>query len=273
MLVDFILGDEAFLRWQLCQIAGVFPPGKGVFFQWTNQFVGVVYLKTHHALVSVAGIPEDIDLVHDRLVGLRVRQQIHELFRFFRETTPERANDAHIPRLYSFLAYITGHIQKLLRKLPLLEGPALCQLHIGSKLPLLQQLTNSVGNILPRDDLGIGGIPGGAAIGQAYTVLGIPCAYLLTIELQAIAAMVGLFQENYQIVLRLLLGVFNGDPYPVVLCVAAIAEELVNILLGHGKSGGCNSCTLRLGNVCNLLGFRGEEGKLLSLDGNLICQA
>ena len=273
MLVDFILGDEALLRWQLCQLTDVFPPGKGVFFQWANQLVGVVYLKPHHALVSVAGIPEGIDLVHDCLIGLRVRQQIHELFRFFRETTPERANNAHIPCIHSFLAYITGHIQKLLRKLLLLEGSALCQLHIGSKLPLLQQLTNSVGNIQPRDNLGIWGIPGGAAIGQAHTVLGIPCAYFLTIKLQAIAAMVCLFQKIHQIVHWLLLGVFDDDPHPVVLRVAAIAEELVNILLGYGKSGGCNSCTLRLGNVCNLLGFRGEEGKLLSLDGNLICQA
>ena len=138
MLVDFILGNEALLRRQLCQLTDVCSPGKGVFFQWANQLVGVIHRKPHHALVSVAGIPEGIDLVHDCLVGLRVRQQIHELFRFFRETAPESANDAHIPRIHSFLAYITGHIQKLFRKLLLLEGSALSQLHIGSKLPLLQ---------------------------------------------------------------------------------------------------------------------------------------
>ena len=59
----------------------------------------------------------------------------------------------------------------------------------------------------------------------------------------------------------------------VILRVAAVAEKLVNILLGHGKSGGCDFCTLRFGDVCNLLGFRGEEGKLFSLDGRFICQA
>ena len=193
MLVDFIFGDEAFLRWQLCQLADVFSPGKGVFFQWANQSVGVVYLKPHHALVSVAGIPEGIDLVHDCLVGLRVRQQIYELFRFFRETTPERANDAHIPRFHSFLAYITGHIPKLFCKLPLFKSSALGQFHIGGEPSLFQQFSNSDGNILPRDNLGISGIPGGVAIGQAHTVLGIPSAYFLTIELQAIAAMVCLF--------------------------------------------------------------------------------
>ena len=85
--------------------------------------------------------------------------------------------------------------------------------------------------------------------------------------------MVCLFQEIYQIVLRLLLGVFYDDPHPVVLCIASIAEELVNILLGHGKSGGGNFRTLRLGNICNLLGFCWKKGNLLSLDGNLICQA
>lgn len=35
----------------------------------------------------------------------------------------------------------------------------------------------------------------------------------------------------------------------------------------------CDFCTLRFGDVCNLLGFRGEEGKLFSLDGRFVCQA
>ena len=79
--------------------------------------------------------------------------------------------------------------------------------------------------------------------------------------------MVGLFQKIHQIVHWLLFGVLNGDPCAVIFRIAAIAEKLINILLGHGKSGGCDFCTLRFGDVCNLLGFRGEEGKLFSLDG------
>ena len=43
------------------------------------------------------------------------------------------------------------------------------------------------------------------------------------------------------------------------------------LLLALGGAG--VFCTLRFGDVCNLLGFRGEEGKLFSLDGRFVCQA
>ena len=59
----------------------------------------------------------------------------------------------------------------------------------------------------------------------------------------------------------------------LIFRIAAIAEKLVNILLGHGKSGGCDFCTLRFGDVCNLLGFRGEERELFTPDRGFVCQA
>lgn len=121
--------------------------------------------------------------------------------------------------------------------------------------------------------MGVFGKPGGAAIGQVYPVLGVPCAHLCGAKLQAVTAVVGLFQKIHQIVHWLLFGVFNSNPCAVIFCVASHPEKLVNILLGHGKSGGCDFCTLRFGDVCNLLGFRGEEGKLFSLDGRFVCQA
>ena len=106
-----------------------------------------------------------------------------------------------------------------------------------------------------------------------HTVLGVPCAHLCGAKLQAVTAVIGLFQKIHQIVHWLLFSVFNGNPCPVIFRIAAIAEKLVNIFLGYGKSGGCDFCTLRFGDVCNLLGFRGEEGKLFSLDGRFVCQA
>ena len=172
-----------------------------------------------------------------------------------------------------FFAHVVGHIPKLLRKLALFKGSALCQLHIGGKLPLFQQLANPDSHILPRENLSISGISGGTAVSDVHTVLGVPCAHLCTVKLQAVTAVVGLFQKIHQMVHWLLFGVFNGNPRPVILRVAAIAEKLVNIFLGHGKSGGCDFCTLRFGDVCNLLGFRGEERELFPPDKGFVCQA
>ena len=172
-----------------------------------------------------------------------------------------------------FFAHVVGHIPKLLRKLALFKGSALCQLHIGGKLPLFQQLANPDCHILPRENLGISGISGGAAIGQVHPVLDIPGAHLCGAKLQAVAAVIGLFQKIHQIVHWLLFGVFNGNPCAVILRVAAIAKKLVNILLGHGKSGECDFCTLCFGDVCNLLGFRGEERELFTPDMGFVCQA
>ena len=273
MFIDFVLGDEALCRWQLRQFADIFPPGKGIFLQRANQLVGVIHLKPHHALIGVAGIPEGIDLPHNRLIGFRLRQENHQLFRFLREAAPEGADNAHMPGFNGFFADVVGHIPKLLRKLALFKGSTLCQLHIGGKLPPFQQLANPGSHILPRENLGVFGKPGGAAIGQVYPVLGVPCAHLCGAKLQAVTAVVGLFQKIHQIVHWLLFGVFNSNPCAVIFCVASHPEKLVNILLGHGKSGGCDFCTLRFGDVCNLLGFRGEEGKLFSLDGRFVCQA
>ena len=98
-------------------------------------------------------------------------------------------------------------------------------------------------------------------------------AHLCGAKLQAVAAVVGLFQKIHQIVHWLLFSVFNGNPCPVLFRIAAIAEKLVNIFLGYGKSGGCDFCTLRFCDIGYLLGFRGEEGKLFSLDGRFVCQA
>ena len=138
MLIDLVLGDEALCRWQLRHLAEIFPPGKGIFLQRTNQLVGVIQMKPHHALIRIAGIPEGIDLPHNRLIGFRLRQENHQLFRLLREATPEGADDAHMSRFNGFFADVVGHIPKLLRKLALFKGSALCQLHIGGKLPLLQ---------------------------------------------------------------------------------------------------------------------------------------
>ena len=273
MLIDFVLGDEPLCRWQLRQIADIFPPGKGIFLQRANQLAGVIHLKPNHTLIRVAGIPEGIDLPHNRLIGFRLRQENNELFCFLREAAPEGAHDAHMSGFHGFFAHVVGHIPKLLRKLALFKGAALCQFHIGGKLPQFQQLANSDGNILPRENLGVFGIPGGAAIGQVHPVLGIPGAHLCGAKLQAVTAMIGLFQKIHQIVHWLLFGVFNGNPWAVILRVAAVAEKLVNIFLGHGKSGGCDFCTLRFGDVCNLLGFRGEERELFTPDRGFVCQA
>ena len=172
-----------------------------------------------------------------------------------------------------FFAHVVGHIPKLLRKLALFKGAALCQLHIGGKLPLVQQLANPDSHILPRENLGVSGIPGGVAIGQVHSVLGVPRAHLYGAKLQAVTAVIGLFQKIHQMVHWLLFGVFNGNPRPVILRVAAIAEKLVNILLGHGKSGGCDFCTLRFGDIGYLPGFRGEERELFTPDRGFVCQA
>ena len=273
MLIDLVLGDEALCRWQLHQLADIFPPGKGIFLQRANQLAGVIHLKPHHTLIRVAGIPEGIDLPHNRLIGFRLRQENHQLFCFLREAAPEGADNAHISRFNSFFADIVGHIPKLLRKLALFKGAALCQLHIGGKLPQFQQLANPDCHILPRENLCVFGKPGGVAVGNVHTVLGIPGAHLCGAKLQAAAAVVGLFQKIHQIVHWLLFGVFNGNPYAVIFRIAAVAEKLVNVLLGHGKSGGCDFCTLRFGDVCNLLGFRGEERELFTPDRGFVCQA
>ena len=166
-----------------------------------------------------------------------------------------------------------GHIPKLLRKLALFKGSALCQFHICGKLPLFQQLANPDCHILPRENLCVSGIPGGVAIGQVHPVLGVPCAHLCGAKLQAVTAVIGLFQKIHQIVHWLLLSILNGNPCAVIFRVAAVAEKLVNILLGHGKSGGFDFCTLRFGDVCNLLGFRGEERELFPPDKGFVCQA
>ena len=233
----------------------------------------MIHLKPHHTLIRIAGIPEGIDLPHNRLIGFRLRQENHQLFRFLREAAPEGADDAHMSGFNGFFAHVVGHIPKLLRKLALFKGSALCQLHIGGKLPLFQQLANPDSHILPRQNLCVFGKPGGAAIGQVHPVLGIPSAHLCGAELQAVTAVIGLFQKIHQIVHWLLFGVFNGNPCAVIFRVAAVAEKLVNILLGHGKSGGCDFCTLRFGDVCNLLGFRGEERELFPTDRGFVCQA
>ena len=273
VLIDLVLCDEALCRWQLRHLADIFPPGKGVFLQRANQLAGVIHLKPHHTLIRVAGIPEGVDLPHNCLIGFRLRQENHQLFRFLREPAPEGADDAHMSRFNSFFAHVVGHIPKLLRKLALFKGAALCQLHIGGKLPLFQQLANPDCHILPRENLGVSGIPGGVAIGQVHTVLGVPRAHLYGAKLQAVTAVIGLFQKIHQIVHWLLFGVFNGNPCPMIFRVAAIAEKLVNILLGHGKSGGCDFCTLRFGDIGYLLGFRGEERELFTPDKGFVCQA
>ena len=200
MLIDFVLGDEVLCRWQLRHLADIFPPVKGIFLQRTNELVGVIHLKPHHPLIRVASIPEGIDLPHNCLIGFRLRQENHQLFRFLRETATEGADDAHVPGINGFFADVVGHIPKLLRKLPLSKGSALCQLHIGGKLSLFQQLTNSDRNILPGQNLCVPGISGGAAVSDVHTVLGIPDAHLRAAELQAVATVVGLFQKIHQIV-------------------------------------------------------------------------
>lgn len=162
---------------------------------FTNELVGVIHLKPHHTLIRVAGIPEGIDLPHNRLIGFRLRQENHQLLRFLRETAPEGADDAHMSGFNGFFADVMGHIPKLLCKLPFLKGSALCQLHIGGKLTLFQQLPNPYSHILPRENLGVSGIPGGAAVCDVHTVLGIPSAHLCGAKLQAAAAVVGLFQK------------------------------------------------------------------------------
>ena len=145
-------------------------------------------------------------------------------------------------------------------------GVGFRQFHIRCELALLQQLPNSCRHILPTDNLRCPGILCAIAIGKVHTVLAIPCGYLGIPKLDAVSSLIGLFQIVRQGFHRLLLGKFIRYPHSVIHGVAANAKHLIDVLLGHGKSGGCCFCTLRFCDILNLLRFGGEHGQLFAAD-------
>ena len=202
--------------------------------------------------------------MHDGAIGFRFGKEHLDLFRFTGETAPKITDDTHILVVRIFAVNITGKIDQLLSQFLLLKRPHLSQLHIGGKLAFFQQQPNAVGNILPGQNLCVTGIPGRISIRDVHTVLCIPCRYLGISKLQTIAAVIGLLDEGQQGFPGKPLGIFNGNAGTGIVRIAANPEKLIDILLGHGKSGGCYFCTLRFCDVLDLFCFRCKEGKLIS---------
>ena len=118
-------------------------------------------------------------------------------------------------------------------------------------------------HILPGQDLGCSCISGTGAVGNTHTIFTIPCRYLGFAKGKAIAAVVGLLNEIQHLFHGQLLRILNGQPGSGIVCVTSSQKNLIDIFLGHSKSGGCCNGTLRLVDVCNLFRFCGKEGKLL----------
>ena len=193
---DLIFRDEWMFLWNFCHFAGVFLPGDGVLLHKGYNFCGIRGPKAHDLIFPVIGSLQVIELFHDDTIVFGIRQKSPYLLHFVRKTTPKITDDAHIAVVGSFVVNIPCHIDELFCQLLLFKGTHFSQFHITGKAALIQKLSDPGIHILPGYYLSISGIPGRVTVGNVHTIPGIPSTYLGISEFQAVAAVIGLFDEG-----------------------------------------------------------------------------
>ena len=163
-----------------------------------------------------------------------------------------------IPGDSRFLAEIVVQIPKLFCQKFSLIPFCFRQFDVGSKLTSFQKLTNPLCGSRPGNHLGRPVIPGRFSMGQADALLVVPYGHATN----AIASVVEPLQIGSNFFGGFLLFKCSHNPLPLPDGIATQTQDVINLFLGKGKSGGCRFCTLRFCNGFNLFRLCGEEGKL-----------
>ena len=113
---------------------------------------------------------------------------------FVRESTTQIVNSGQVSSIM-FMGNIPGNIPNLLRSFLVFIAGCFCQFHIGSKLALFDQFADSLGGILPGDNLRCPGIPGRFTTGKPHPIFTEPSADFVAVKIQTVGTMVDLLHE------------------------------------------------------------------------------
>ena len=122
-----------------------------------------------------------------------------------------------------------------------LKAGSFHQFHIGSVLPVFQQLSNPLCDILPGNDLRSGAVNGRRAFGKVDAVPGIPCGNIAAVLFQTETAVVDLLQSRDNFFHRFLLHILQSNYFPGIIGIAAKQEKVVDFFLRKRKSRGLSA--------------------------------
>ena len=218
--------------------------------------IQLVIMKAEKAAVIGMGFIEAFIVRYDHVQLFRLAQGVGQTALFLRE--PAALHGQHggeVADIPGLLRQIPMKHQQGVGDLAALVSGGLGQLYSGGKLSLLIQLLHTGRRGLPRDDLRGGYISGRGAFCDVDAVLCIPRRVLDAARLNAIPTVEfpgEVFRELGNV---FALGNLCNQVHPAVLGIAAISKELVDDLLGDGKSEGRRCDALRFLNDMDLFFF------------------
>ena len=265
-LRDLVLGDKALRRGKYRKLGGVFPAGQGQLAELVQNSGRFVMLKAHQFPVPRVGLRKGLQLGDQGVYIAGVSQHSGQLLRFlWKAHAAQGFQSGHEVLLFGLIAHIVAHIPKGLRHLTAFISRCFYQLYIGGKDAGIQHFLNAGGGILPGNDLCVLDIPRTQPHGQVDAILRIPCGNIAVPAFDAIAAMVFLLQKGGDLLRGFLLHKLSRHTHTAVFCVAAKAQNLVDVLLGNQKSEGRFFRALRFCDAPYLLCLGGEQADLFAL--------
>ena len=174
--INLILRDKLLDRRYFRQLRGKGGAGQGQVLQAFPKFSGLVVVEPQQIPILLVCRPERGVFFRKGLTERRAIQLLGKPCGFFREPiSPNTGQAGKIPGISGFLAEIVVQMPKFFSKEGAFIARRFRQLHVSCKLTVLQKLTNTLGGILPGNDLGGCVVTGRRSMGKMDTVLGIPC--------------------------------------------------------------------------------------------------
>jgi len=182
--INLVLGDEHSHLRHFCHIGGIFTPWQVKVLQSVPNLNGLVVVETHHITVCFVGIHKSGVIGRQHFTESVVFQILCEpCGRIGKTASAVVLQSAENILLPGFIAQIPTDIPQLMRKLGTLVKLRFGKLHIGGVFTLVHKLTDTLGGILPGNDLCGLGISRRSAFGKVNAVLGIPYRELTTLGL------------------------------------------------------------------------------------------
>ena len=194
-----------------------------------EQGAGSMVIKPQQGAVIFIRRDKGGQFVSDVSKRFRFRQHIRKPRRAVGETSLKNFRSQEL--LSALVHHVAAEIPKRFCELCTLVAVNLGELYVCHVFALFKKLTDTLGGVMPRDNLCVLDIPRRRALRKMDTVLGIPCGHIaVSCKKTAAAAILG-FQKVSYLVERLALFEFGADAETAVVSVTSETQNMVDFVL------------------------------------------
>ena len=220
--VDLIIGNELTDKGRIHHISLILSERGIQFTDTLSNLIELMIAESKQVGVLGKGFSELGILLNQNGLELRVSQFLCQIRCFIGEPTElALIENRQIVSFLGFATQVTIEIPDGFSQFLTLISRCFYQFHVGCKLSVFKQFTNTGRCIIPRNDLRSGTVNGGGTFGKVNAIFSIPHRDISAVLFDTETAMIDFFQSLGDFFHRLLLHIFQSYDFSGFIRITA----------------------------------------------------